>query len=181
MPNSLPSSSWTIELSSRKLLFLDARTALWWTILSYRQSLHAAVNLSIMYITTYSTPFLFHIILETPAAIAFALFPSATLRTPQIQAHAVIRQYALLIWSTVLISAAFACWSNDLLSLDPHTRMLEHQVAGALALYHLGPLARAGRRMWDVEGRCWRAMPCLHLLSHGACGMALAGRAYDLW
>ena len=129
-----------------------------------------------------SIPFVFHIILETPAAVAFALFPSATLEAPQPQAHAVIRQYALLLLTTVLISAVFASQSHDSPAHESRVLELEHEVAGALAMYHLGPVIRAVYKLRNrfKEGRSWRT-PCLHLLSHGATGMALAGRALILW
>ena len=131
-------------------------------------------------INLHPLPFFFHVVLETPAAVAFALFPSATLRSPQLDAHAVIRQYALSLFSTILIAASFAFWPHDLPALDPHVHRLERQVAGALALYHIGPMARAGYRIWYREGQSYR-IPCLHLLSHGAGGMTLAGRAYGIW
>ena len=129
----------------------------------------------------HSIPFIFHVILESPAAVAFALFPSATLRSPQPEAHAVIRQYALLLLTSVLIAAIFAYQPHNSLASHVHVQRLEQQVAGALAMYHIGPVARAARRIRAREGQGRQMMLCLHLLCHGACGMALAGRAYQAW
>ncbi|KAL9052935.1 MAG: hypothetical protein Q9206_004110 [Seirophora lacunosa] len=57
-------------------------------------------------------PFLFHIIVEVPASIAFFLHPSMTLSQRQGHAHAVIRQYALLLMASNLIAYAFSFFSN---------------------------------------------------------------------
>lgn len=131
-------------------------------------------------INLHSLPFICHIILEVPAALAFALFPSATLRSSQPDAHAVIRQYALLLVTTVVIAVIFGFGIHEPQAVNPHVHRLERQVAGALALYHLGPMVRAGYRIWHREGvSIWT--PCVHLLCHGAAGTVLAGRAYDTW
>ena len=124
-------------------------------------------------------PFICHIVLEVPAALAFALFPSATLRRPQPDAHAVIRQYALSLVTTVVIAIIFGFGLHEPEVLDPYVRKLERQVAGALALYHLGPMTRATYRIWSTEGASYWT-PCLHLLCHGAGGTVLVGRAFDL-
>ena len=129
----------------------------------------------------HSIPFILHVILESPAAVAFALFPSATLRTPQPEAHALIRQYALSLLTTVLIAAVFARQPHDLQANNAHIQRLEQQVAGALALYHVGPMIRAARKYRARQEQDRRMMPCLHFFSHGACGMALAGRACQAW
>ncbi len=128
-----------------------------------------------------SAPFLFHVIMESPAIIAFALFPSATLRSRQPDAHAVIRQYALLLLTTVFIAAFFAFQSHDMQGSSVQAQKLERQVAGALALYHMGPMTRAAGKIRDWENRGHRLMTIVHLLTHGACGMTLAGRACHIW
>ena len=127
-----------------------------------------------------SIPFVCHIILEVPAAFAFALFPSATLRSPQPDAHAVIRQYALLLTSTVIIAIIFGLSSRNEEIVDPLILRLQRQVAGALALYHFSPMLRAVIRLQDSTDRSshWAF---LHLLSHGVGGTILTGRALDLW
>ena len=131
-----------------------------------------------------ASPFVLHMILECPAVIAFGLFPSATLRSEQPEAHPVIRQYALLLFTSILIAACFASQPFDTQAGNIHVQRLEQQVAGALALYHIGPMMRAASKITDKEiskTRGFRMMPFLHLLSHGVCGMALAGRACRLW
>ena len=122
-------------------------------------------------------PFLFHIVIELPASIAFFLHPSATLATAQPHADAIIRQYALLLTSSNLIAWAFLFQSSS--SSSRH-------VAAALALYHVGPIVRAWGRIRAqedtttrmVEG--WRG-PRLHLAAHGICLVALMGEALQLW
>lgn len=118
-------------------------------------------------------PFLFHIIVEFPALVGFFLRPSATLAAPQPHAHAVIRQYALLLTSTNLIAGAF---------LFNPSSPLSAQVAAALALYHVGPLMRASNKIRAGEGRRgdWGG-PWLHLGVHGICAAALMGEAFQLW
>jgi hypothetical protein len=121
-------------------------------------------------------PFLFHIIVEFPASVGFFLRPSATLVVPQPHAHAVIRQYALLLASTNLVAGAFL--------FNPSSPS-SAQVAGALALYHVGPLMRAWNRIRAEERtKCeqgdWRG-PWLHLGVHGICTAALMGEAFQLW
>ncbi len=132
-------------------------------------------------VTWRSTPFLFHVILETPAVIAFALFPSATLRMKQPEAHPVIRQYALLLLTTILIAVLFAFQSDDVQASSLHAQKLEYQVAGALSLYHVGPMIRAIGKLTNRDIGGLQMMPCVHLLSHGICCTALAGRAYQIW
>ncbi|KAI4280105.1 MAG: hypothetical protein L6R35_005975 [Caloplaca aegaea] len=72
-------------------------------------------------------PFLLHMIVELPASIAFFLNPSMTLSQSQPHAHAVIRQYALLLMSSNIIAYNFIFRSPDETSAS---------VAAALAVYH---------------------------------------------
>ncbi|CAL8581081.1 hypothetical protein XPA_006784 [Xanthoria parietina] len=109
--------------------------------------------------------FLFHIITESPASIAFLLNPSMTLAQRQAHAHAVIRQYALLLLASVYIASTFLHCPPDHAS---------RKVAAALAFYHLGPLYRAGCRIRDGEGRVWgmeavSGNPWVHFGAHGLC------------
>lgn len=126
-----------------------------------------------------SVPFILHIIIELPAAISFAFFPSATLSIPQPHAQAVIRQYALLLLSTTIIAALFVL--QDRRGQGP--KMPERGVASALALYHLGPLIRAAHRFRRREGtgRGLLGQPWLHVLVHALCFLALGGRGWLWW
>lgn len=111
-------------------------------------------------------PFLLHVVVEIPASLNFLLYPGGQLRTYSPQAHPVIRQYAVLLLSTILIALSFASRSQDELS---------GQVAGALALYHLAPMLRATGRLRGDQA-VWE--PLLFLASHGIC---LAGFIRCFW
>lgn len=121
-------------------------------------------------------PFLLHIIIELPAALRFALYPSSTLQAPQPYAHAVLRQYALLLLSSIVIAAIFAFASGD-------RDWIERGVAGSLSLYHLGPAFRAfyRRRRGEGRGTSWLQQPGMHAIVHLTCWIALAGRGFNLW
>lgn len=114
--------------------------------------------------------FLLHILIELPASIAFFLKPSMTLSQPQPHAHAVIRQYALLLMSSNLIAYAFLFRPADETS---------RFVAAALAVYHLGPLGRAGSRIGGGEARGVKGLgsPWVHLVVHAACFVLLSWEA----
>ena len=118
-------------------------------------------------------PFLLHILVEVPASFNFFLRPSATLTVQQPHAHAVIRQYALLLMTSDLIALIFIFRPLDAVS---------NQIAGALGLYHLGPIVRAAWRIWDGERRGERELggPWVHVVVHGTCVVALALRAVGL-
>ncbi|KAK4692643.1 hypothetical protein P7C71_g4600, partial [Lecanoromycetidae sp. Uapishka_2] len=126
-----------------------------------------------------SFPFILHILIETPAALAFAVFPSSTLSVRQPAAEAVIRQYALLILSSNVIAAIFVFH-------DPNISdgvFLEGRVAAALALYHVGPLMRAVTRIRNDEGQARPLLeqPWLHAWVHAVCLVALAGKGMHWW
>ena len=125
-----------------------------------------------------SVPFILHIVIELPAAIFFAFRPSATLSKPQPQAQAVIRQYALLLLSTIIIAAAFV--KHNQKGDGP---MQERSVASALALYHLGPLIRAAHRSSKGEDTARHVLvqPWLHVLVHVLCCLLLGGRGCLWW
>ena len=113
-----------------------------------------------------------HLLVETPASIGFLLFPSASLPKPQPQAHAVIRQYGLLLGSTNLIVAILLMSRFSMPGVDYD--LLERRVAGALALYHLGPLSRATARIYRQEDTQYvLAGPWLHMILHAICFAAL--------
>ncbi|KAH8816108.1 hypothetical protein F5884DRAFT_208921 [Xylogone sp. PMI_703] len=104
-------------------------------------------------LSLHSLPFYIHILIETPASLSFLLNPSSQLPPsthyqPQSQSqsqseiatHFIIRQYAVLLLSSVLIALIFA--------LRPVPDRTSKRVAGSLAIYHLAPLARAAWRIW---------------------------------
>ena len=120
-------------------------------------------------------PFFLHIIGEFGASAGFFLHPSQTLRQPQPDAHPVIRQYALLLTSTNLIAAIFL--------FQDRATTVSTRVAGALALYHLGPLTRAGLKVracekmgiWEGIGGAW-----VHVVFHSLVTAALTWEATRL-
>ena len=136
---------------------------------------HASVSTEFIH----SFPFILHIVIELPAAISFAFFPSATLSIPQPHAQAVIRQYALLLFSTVVIAAVFVRQDRD----GNGPTMQERSVASALGLYHLGPLIRAAHRSRRRKGsgRHVLGQPWLHVLMHVLCCLSLGGRGWHWW
>ena len=127
-------------------------------------------------------PFILHVVIEMPASLSFALKPSSTLLAPQPHAHPVIRQYALLLMSTNIIAGMCALHDNGAQSSN-QTSGLVRWVAGALALYHLGPITRAMGRHQRREGSDsvpW-AQPWVHVLVHCLCGVILTVRAINGW
>jgi len=75
-------------------------------------------------------------------------------------AEAMIRQYGVLLFVSVLISIIFAIRKVDVTS---------RQVAAALTLYHLAPIVRATSRLWGGETG-WlpddMGGPWVHLIVH---------------
>ena len=138
------------------------------------------------YVEITAWPFILHTLIELPACLAFALFPSATLSTTQLHAHALIRQYAVLLLSTNLIAGSFIFRSHEnRLSCDG-TGYVQSWVAFSLAFYHVGPLTRAGFKIWEGWRRRTRdkdtlVMPWVHAMSHLVCLTALAGRSISWW
>lgn len=130
-----------------------------------------------------SFPFIFHVLVELPAAFAFMLSPSSTLSRPQQEAHAVIRQYGLLLLSTNAIASIFIFEDRHRSPNDDQSWRIEAWVAGSLAVYHLGPLLRAGSRSWKAEGRTGTLLeqPWVHALVHGVNLISLAGRSLHWW
>jgi hypothetical protein len=112
---------------------------------------------------SYSLPFLIHAVIETPASINFFVFPSDQLGAQTPNAHPVIRQYACLLFATVLVSLAFTQRPPDELS---------GQVAGAFSLYHIAASIRAGSRLQRQmsEGKhIVLSEASLHLIVHTIC------------
>jgi len=140
-------------------------------------------NSPMLPISLTSLPFILHILVETPAAFTFALFPSSTLLRLQPDAHGVIRQYGLLLLSTNIIASLFAFQGHERKSIDDQFWQIEAWVAGSFALYHVGPLMRAGSRIWRGGGRrrSFVAQPWVHAIAHAVCLIALAGRSLHCW
>jgi hypothetical protein len=82
-----------------------------------------------------------------------------------------IRQYGVLLFVSVLISAIFAIRKVDITS---------RQVAAALAIYHLAPIVRAALRLWGGE-TAWMPEdmggPWVHLVVHIILVLALGSLA----
>lgn len=110
--------------------------------------------------------YLVHAIIETPACLNFFLRPSGQLTRHAPQAHGVIRQYAVLLLSSIITALSFAFREPDPLS---------GQVAAAFALYHLAPMVRASGRLMGRHA-VWE--PLLFLAAHGLC---LAGFVRCCW
>lgn len=108
---------------------------------------------------TLADPFLQHAIIELPASIQFLLIPSRQLGRPTPHAHPLIRQYAVLLFSSVVISLSFAFRSHppSLASSADANNALTGQVALALGLYHIGPIIRSGAKLRDIRRRDWSA------------------------
>lgn len=121
-----------------------------------------------MKFTTANVGFVLHIAIEIPAAINFMLFPSKQLQIHTPHAHAIIRQYALLLLSSILISMLFVFRPADDIS---------RLVAGSLALYHVGPTLRSYGRLRRQRAEAQPLLlseAFLYLCCHIACGTSLA-------
>lgn len=112
--------------------------------------------------------FWLHLLIETPAALNFFINPSQQLQLSIASpaAEAVIRQYAILLFSSNLIALIFAIRPDDKTS---------RRVAGALGLYHLGPALRAISRLVNGETALGAGLggPVVHLGVHVLCFIAL--------
>lgn len=120
-----------------------------------------------MYIEDYNIAFMLHAIFETPAAINFMIFPSRQIGSFTPQAHPIIRQYALLLLSSVLVSIAFALRPTD---------DLTRSVAGSFAIYHVGPAVRSLGRLKQQASRhqsIFLSEAFLYLVVHLCCGLSL--------
>lgn len=128
-----------------------------------------------MIVYGYDVAFVSHIVVEIPAFAMFMIYPSRQLNHYTPTAHAVIRQYALLLLSSIIISATFA--------VRPHSE-LSCYVALALAIYHVGPTLRA--LSYVVEGLDSSkrhpkfAEHCLYAIVHILCGSMLLFTALGL-
>jgi hypothetical protein len=133
-------------------------------------------------------PFWLHSLIEVTPSIVFTTNPASQLygpniisdlnspvTTPKPGAEAIIRQYGVLLFVSVLISTIFAIRRVDITS---------RQVAAALTIYHLAPIVRAASRIWSGE-TAWRpddmGGPWAHLGVHVICLFALGSLALGLW
>lgn len=120
-----------------------------------------------VFIKGYNMAFMLHIIIEVPAAINFMVQPSKQLGILTPHAHAIIRQYAVLLLSSILISFTFVSRPLD---------SLTRNIAGSLAIYHVGPFLRSWARL---KSQSKQSLPvllseaALYLVCHLLCGMAL--------
>jgi hypothetical protein len=107
-------------------------------------------------------PFWFHSLIELPASINFFFNPSEQLSSPALQAHPIIKQYAVLLFVSALIALIFALRPTDGTS---------RSVAGALSVYHLAPLTRAGNRIVQGSEYYGKGLggPIIHLVMHTVC------------
>lgn len=127
-------------------------------------------------------PFLCHLLLETPASLSFLLSPSSQLPRPTPNAHALIRQYAILLLSSNLVALTLLFHPS---TIGTSAEAIRGNVAGALAVYHVAPVVRAVSRIvcsnerGKGRGRGWRELggPWVHLGGHAGCLVAL-GRLY---
>lgn len=122
-----------------------------------------------MHFKGYNIAFLLHIAIEIPAAINFMLYPSSQMvhgeYTPR--AHGIVRQYALLLLSSILIALVFITRPADDLS---------RAVAGSLAVYHIGPALRSIARLRRLPHQYRRLLLSegfLYLILHVMCGTLL--------
>ena len=124
--------------------------------------------------TLLRSPFVLHSLVETPAGLNFLLNPDGQLRRKTPHARAIVRQYGLLLVTSVLIALVFAYRT-------PGEDGLSGQVAGALAVYHVGPLIRACSRVLTSGslGPAWE--PWLHLIAHTVCLLTLAQHCWFLY
>lgn len=125
-----------------------------------------------MFSSVQNNPFLLHAIIEVPASIAFFLFPSRQLGFYSPQAHAVVRQYAVLLLASALIALSFAFRDVDDLS---------GQVAGALALYHVAPIVRATGKIVAGGESVTPWKQSLVLTVHGICFARLAKWSWEFY
>ncbi|KAG4438870.1 hypothetical protein IFR05_005659 [Cadophora sp. M221] len=116
--------------------------------------------------------FLIHALLELPASLNFFFRPNEQLSSPAPQAHALIRQYAILLLSSNIIALIFAF---------RHVDETSRKVAGALAIYHAAPSMRALGRLTSKDDGHGKGLggPWVHAVVHagalGALGWLFVG------
>ncbi|TVY84535.1 hypothetical protein LSUE1_G000611 [Lachnellula suecica] len=110
--------------------------------------------------------FWLHLLIELPASLNFFLNPAEQLSSAALQTHAIIRQYAVLLFTSSLVALIFAVRPVDRTSRN---------VAGALAVYHLAPTVRALSRVFGGGIGYGKGLggPWIHLAVHGVCFLGL--------
>lgn len=124
-------------------------------------------ELNLMHYEGYNIAFALHVAIEIPAAMIFMLYPSRQLGEYSPHAHAIVRQYALLLLASALISLAFITRPTDDLS---------RAVAGSLGIYHVGPALRSSSRLQRLSaqnGAFLLSEAFLYLVLHVVCGTLL--------
>lgn len=115
----------------------------------------------------YNVAFVLHVAIELPAALSFMVNPSRQLGRCTPHAHAVVRQYALLLFSSILVALVFIPHPADCVS---------GRVAASLAIYHVGPTVRSWYRVCGT-GSLPHAISwgegLLYFIVHAVCGTAL--------
>ncbi|KAH8884629.1 hypothetical protein GQ53DRAFT_751903 [Thozetella sp. PMI_491] len=120
-------------------------------------------------------PLVYHALLETAAALSYALQPEAQLPGASDDTKAVLLNYSGLLVSTNVLAAAFA-WRPG---FDGATRL----VVGSLAIYHVFPIFRARAKIQREaalrKGEKSKVLggPQLHIIVHGLCLASLVSAA----
>ena len=158
--------SWSINPSANFTAFLNRIHKM-----VYRYS----TNNDVRHIMSENSGLVFHCLVETPALVGFIYQPSLTLTTHSPQAHAVIRQYGLLLLCTNLLIVLILMYEPT--QDEPWQtsyRQFERHVAQVLMLYHMGPLLRAmGRiRAGETQHKILGG-PYMHMALHAICGASL--------
>ncbi|KAK8085095.1 hypothetical protein PG997_006366 [Apiospora hydei] len=115
--------------------------------------------------SSWSKPaYLWHAIIETPAALSFILSPKKQLPDCSPAAELILRQYGGLLLSSVLLSVV-------MLVSPRGARRYNGLFAAALGSYHLWPAYRAYMRLTsDVEGDIAAPSilggPAVHITAH---------------
>jgi hypothetical protein len=138
-----------------------------------------------------TNPFIQHTLLELPASLQFLVLPSRQLSQPAPQAHALIRQYGLLLFCTVLGASSIGLLDvrtgiNNYILAGSELSWLKPRAAFALGLYHAGPIIRSSARLVDAitTGRAWTwrdREAVLYVLLHLIVGGGLMRRAWEGW
>lgn len=115
----------------------------------------------------YNAGFLLHVVIEVPALLNFFFFPSRQLGQETPHAHAIIRQYAVLLLSSILVAMVYIAQPLDDIS---------GRVAGALAVYHIAPATRSVARLKKqakMQQPLFLSEAFLYLVVHALCCAAL--------
>ena len=115
----------------------------------------------------FNVGFLIHILIEIPACYNFFVHPSRQLGINTPHAHPVIRQYATLLLTSILVALIFVRQEKNDTS---------GKAAAALAVYHIAPSLRSIDRLIKQARHGQALIPSeafLYLVVHTICGAAL--------